>query len=187
MEHENRSVRRTKKALRDSLIELMKTRSILSIGVNEICAAADVGRSTFYTHYHDQYDLLQSIEDEARAFFRELDLFRKIGKLGKREITALVMEVLQYIESNSSSIQVLLSENGDLAFQRKMFHYFTLDIQRVMKDISKKEDVSAKAEYYSVFTANGILALVQYWIRNNMALPARELAAMIVELVGAIS
>jgi AcrR family transcriptional regulator len=44
----NRSVRKTKTALRKGLLELMKSRSILHISVTEICDIADVGRSTFY-------------------------------------------------------------------------------------------------------------------------------------------
>ena len=43
----SRNVRRTKLALRNSLIELMKNKSILRISVKEICDTADVGRSTF--------------------------------------------------------------------------------------------------------------------------------------------
>jgi len=183
---ESRKTRYTRRVIRESLIELMEKQPITRISIKEICALADVSRPTFYAHYDDQYDLLQSIEDETYAFFEEAVFVTKTKKLNKREMASLVVDVLRYIERNSNSIQVLLSENGDPAFQHKMFQRFTEYIQHAMKNFSEKEAVPAKAAYYSVFTANGILALVQYWLKNKMALPTQELAAVIVELVGAI-
>jgi AcrR family transcriptional regulator len=185
---ESRKTRYTRRVIRESLIELMEKKPITRISIKEICALADVSRPTFYTHYRDQYDLLQSIEDETYDFFEkgETVFATKPKKPNKREMTQLVMEMLQYIERNSNFIQVLLSENGDPAFQRKVFRHFTESVQHAMKTFSEKEAVPANAAYYSVFTANGILALVQYWLKNKMALPTHELAAMIVELVVAI-
>jgi hypothetical protein len=56
-------------ALRNSLIELMKKKSILRITAKEIYDAADIGRTTFYAHYRDPYDLLDQIESETIAHF----------------------------------------------------------------------------------------------------------------------
>jgi AcrR family transcriptional regulator len=185
---ESRKTRYTRQVIRDSLIELMETKPITRISIKEICDLADVSRPTFYTHYRDQYDLLQSIQDEAYDFFmkKETVLQNKPEKLNKREMTSVALEMLQFIERNSNSIQVLLSENGDPVFQRKVFRHFTESVQHAMKRFSEKEAVPENAAYYSVFTANGILALVQYWLKNKMALPTQELAAMITDLVAAI-
>jgi AcrR family transcriptional regulator len=51
----NRKIRYTRMVLRESLMELMKTKAISDISIKEICAAADISRSTFYAHYKDQY------------------------------------------------------------------------------------------------------------------------------------
>jgi len=60
----NRSVRRTQRDLRNSLIELMKKKPILRITAKEIYEAADIGRTTFYAHYKNQYDFLEEIETD---------------------------------------------------------------------------------------------------------------------------
>jgi AcrR family transcriptional regulator len=54
----------TKKALKDSLIKLMKTASIRNIPIKAMCTGAEVSRSTFYAYYDDQYDLLEDIQNE---------------------------------------------------------------------------------------------------------------------------
>jgi len=50
------------------------------------------------------------------AFFEKTVFISKTKKLNKREMTALVTEVLRYIEHNSNSIQALLSGKGHPRF-----------------------------------------------------------------------
>jgi AcrR family transcriptional regulator len=180
---ESRKTRYTRMVIRESLIELMKRRPITDITIKEICDLADVSRPTFYAHYHDQYDLLQSIEDETAAYFEsDFNNSQKIKKKGKREITLILENILQYIENNGNSIQVLLGENGDIGFQRKIFRQFIIYLQYTMKSHSEKNLDEEKNEYYSIYTVNGVIALVQHWLKNDMKIPKHELAKMIVEL-----
>ena len=60
----SRRVKMTQKLLKDSLIELMEQKNIRQISIKEICEQADVSRSTFYTYYGSQYDLLDAIRKE---------------------------------------------------------------------------------------------------------------------------
>lgn len=54
----DRRVRRTRRALKGSLLELLREKPYPSITVTEILERADVGRSTFYAHYGSKEDLL---------------------------------------------------------------------------------------------------------------------------------
>lgn len=54
----DRRVRRTRRLLHRSLIELMVERGYARITVQDVLDRADVGRSTFYSHYRDKDDLL---------------------------------------------------------------------------------------------------------------------------------
>jgi AcrR family transcriptional regulator len=181
---ESRKTRYTRMVIRDSLIELMKQRPITGITIKEICVLADVSRPTFYAHYRDQYDMLKSIEDETFAYFETAVFANNARKLKKREIALLIEDVLQYIENDSNSVKVLLSENGNISFQRKFFHRFITYLQHVMKRYSEKISDEGKIEYYSVFMVHGIIALVHHWLKSNMNIPKDELARILVELIG---
>ncbi|MEU7763799.1 helix-turn-helix domain-containing protein [Nocardia sp. NPDC049190] len=54
----DRRVRRTRNVLHRALIELVLERGYDRVTVRDILTRADVGRSTFYTHYRDKDDLL---------------------------------------------------------------------------------------------------------------------------------
>jgi AcrR family transcriptional regulator len=175
---ENRKIRYTKMAIRESLMELMKENSILSVSVKDICDLADISRSTFYDHYKDQYDLLKQIEDDTLAYFEDM-LIRYKDKLTKKDTCQMVEEMLTYIANNGTTIHVLLSENGDIAFQKKLLYHFIMHNQ-ITKYFSEKQNDETKP-YYSVFLVHGSIGLIQHWLKNNMAMPIPQLAKMIMK------
>lgn len=60
---EDRRVRKTKRAIQNVLCELTKKKKLNEITVKELCALADINKSTFYLHYRDIYDLANSIKN----------------------------------------------------------------------------------------------------------------------------
>jgi AcrR family transcriptional regulator len=54
----DRRVRRTKQRLKEALLELIAERGYEGLTVADVTERADVGRSTFYTHYGSLEDLL---------------------------------------------------------------------------------------------------------------------------------
>lgn len=178
---ESRKTRYTKAALRESLIELMQTRPILTISVKELCARAEISRSTFYAHYKDQYALLKQMEDETLTSVERM-LKTHAGPQGAAGTRAVLEAILTYIADNSHSIQVLLSENGDIDFQKRFFRRFT-DAQKMMRYFSEHTDNAEKTEYHLVFVVSGSIALLQHWLKNNMKIPIPEMAALLADLL----
>ncbi|MDR0376493.1 MAG: TetR/AcrR family transcriptional regulator [Spirochaetaceae bacterium] len=175
----------TQKALKDSLIECMKATPIRDIPIKAICAGAEVSRSTFYNYYNDQYDLLREIEEQT---FIETDKiiqpYIKIApKSRNRAVINLLHDILQYIADNSNSIQVLLSENGNSAFQKKYFRNGIEVVRKITEGISIKAQEERAARYGFVFVVAGMLALVQEWLKNGMDTPVPELARTITRLM----
>jgi AcrR family transcriptional regulator len=175
----------TRKVLRESLLALMKEKPILNITIREICEHAGLSRSTFYTYYDNQYDLLRQIENETfvesdRILQPHLSVLKKSNSL---KSTVILEDMLQFIADNSNSIQVLLSKNGDSAFQRKFFRRSIEQALQFAKATGIKQSGEKMAEYSSVFWAGGMIALVQEWLQNGMDTPASELAKMLTRLM----
>jgi AcrR family transcriptional regulator len=186
MEKTDIRVQFTRKVLRDSLVELMKGQSILHISIREICETAGVSRSTFYTYYKDQYELLEQIEEETLI---EVDkLIKKYNPSGAmpaaKELTALVENVLHYVAGNYNSIQVLLSENGESDFQRK-FAKFLTDCIRKYRNTGQTKTLPDEQtlSYCSVFMRDGCIAILQEWLKNSMDMSIRDMAKLLARLV----
>ena len=72
---DDRRVRKTKKALRQGLVQLLQEKKLKDITVRELTDAVDLHRGTFYVHYRDIYDLYDKMWQEANQAIR--DIFRQ--------------------------------------------------------------------------------------------------------------
>lgn len=63
----DRRPQRTRRALRDALLSLLVEKGWDDLSVQDICARADVGRSTFYLHFRSKEELLTGSLDDLRS------------------------------------------------------------------------------------------------------------------------
>jgi AcrR family transcriptional regulator len=177
---DNRGTRKTKNAIRNSLIELMGHKPITQITVTEICEKADIHRTTFYAYYDDHYDLLKQMEKEAMTNFdRLLDENKLAAHCTSREIAAMQEEALRYIADNNDSLQALLSKNGDIYFQERFIRRLTMHLHQIRKKGTGEVTDDKKNIYYSVFLVHGALAILQLWIKNKMDIPVSDIAKIL--------
>lgn len=57
-------IRITKLMIRQSLLSIMKKKSISRITVKELCQNANINRATFYSHYENINSLIEEIKNE---------------------------------------------------------------------------------------------------------------------------
>ena len=176
---QSRKTKYTQMVLRDSLIELMKEKSIAQITIKELCEKADINRSTFYAHYTDQYQLLKSIEDETLTWIKEMiDEFSV--KTDKEDVIKNLEKAFDYISQNKSHIQVLMSEQGSIDFQRNLL--IVIYEQGGISLVNNLGDDSQKSELYFVFLVNGSVGLIQHWLKTGMKETAREMSEIIFDM-----
>lgn len=175
----DRKTRYTRMVLQDSLIELMSKKPISKITIKELCENADINRTTFYAHYTDQYDLLRKIEDETLSWATEA-ITVLIGKTDKHETLKVLEGIFQYMVENSGHLQVLMSEQGDIDFQKQLF---TLIYQQcgINLSVDHNGDTATK-ELYFIFVVTGSVGLIQHWLKNGMNQSAKEMAEIIYNL-----
>ena len=83
MKKEDMRTKRTKKALKKAITNLLEKEGIDNISVTDICKEAEVNRVTFYTHYTDKYDLLKDqIRDILKYMDQENRLYYEENKTG---------------------------------------------------------------------------------------------------------
>ena len=58
---EDRRIKKTKRNLKRTLIDMLQDMPFERISVTELCTRADTSRITFYTHYSDKYALVDDI------------------------------------------------------------------------------------------------------------------------------
>ena len=166
----DRRARMTREILKQSLIELMKTKPIHEISIKKICETADINRSTFYHHYDSQFDLFNDILNDigydiievVRRHHREDDWMKKI-----------LCETFTYIESNRETVLVILSENSGFSVGERLTKY----VERFVN--TSLESSSEIAKYSVQFAVAGMTSVIWQWLNKEDRLPAEELANMV--------
>lgn len=175
----DRRVRYTKRVLKESFINLLEQKDISQITIKEICGHADINRATFYAHYSDQYDLMRKIEDE---LLDNADSY--LGEYARNaanpDMVKIVKKIFDYIKENAKICRLLLSDRGDLNFQKKiMMLVYDKNVVPLADDglFSKEE-----SEYTYSFIVTGCVGVIQKWLDSGMKQSAQFMSEFLVKL-----
>jgi AcrR family transcriptional regulator len=166
--------------LKESLIGLLKQKTIDKISVTELCEVADLNRSTFYAYFMDPFDLLHQIE---RDLLNDLNIY--IGDTtfiaDQTKTFQLIVRIFEYIAGNADLCLVLLGENGDIAFLQELLAYVQ---QLSAREWAGVASVDAElVDYLSLFGVNGCIGVVQKWLQTGMRRTPQEMAEIIMKLM----
>lgn len=182
MEHnKDKRVIRTKALLIRSLSALMKQKNIKDITVKELCEYADINRGTFYLHYKDIYDMLDSIEQELSEKF--LQIFQKYNSETNEDFPyPLFLEIFKLVDDNAELFRVLIGPNGDISFIMKIFKLYNIHcLQSEFNKLSPQ--FSMNQVYYSNFILYGCVGIIEQWLSRDTKESPEKMAELITKLV----
>jgi AcrR family transcriptional regulator len=164
-QRQDRRSQRTQQALMDALIALLTVKHYDEISINDIIDRANVGRSTFYTHYQAKDDLLKS------GFERVLDMLIHQISFGEADqdlqldTTPLFRHAQGHYELYRTLVWGsgfdLLTKDGHAALSAKFQESFTQLCQG-------KPEPSIPLEVLSYSMAGTLLILLKWWLDNKM-------------------
>jgi AcrR family transcriptional regulator len=143
MDKPDRRVRRTRESLHKALISLALEKHYDSITVQEVLDRADVGRSTFYTHFQSMEELLISGMQELRTTLSSaLENQRKSAK--RRENVIAFSRAMFDHAYGYRNVYFALLNTGAWPIVRQQ-------LQEVLEELIRRE---CKAEIAKLKTAN---------------------------------
>lgn len=186
---EDRRITRSKKALRDALIELMEERGFDGFTVNDLCERADLNRGTFYNHFHDKDDLLAKLEDDIMV---DLDCFQgKMQGLAVHELLKyraskkplpFLVELFNYLRNQGDFLHAVLGPGGDVGFGPRLRDSVCTNlIQSILHD-RYRTNPTPFVEYYVAYFAAAYLGVIMRWIETGMQESSEEMALIAIRL-----
>jgi len=170
---ENQRVRVTKRMLKEALVKLLEEKSLEKITVYELCATAEVNRTTFYKYYGSPYDLMEDIRMD---FLHELEI-----NLQEKENPYSLQNILTYIFTHQGASKVLLKTAPDDGFLEKIISLSLISAQ-LEEHVSADEAEHVKA-YTKEFIIFGSYSIVRKWLLSENPEPPEEIARIILQMV----
>ena len=174
-------VKRTKKLLRRGIAELAKNKSINKITVKELTDLVEINRGTFYLHYKDVYDLVDSIEDELCEEFDQTVLAVTPDDILHRPIDVLET-YFEYFRTHKDIISVLMGENGDAKFVYRFGELMNTKIVEIFKGVFPNMSME-KYDFAYNYGKMGCIGILHCWGTKYSHLSSREIAEKALSLI----
>lgn len=173
---ESRRVKMTKRIIKEAFIEVCGNKPASKVTVTDICTAADVNRSTFYSHYDDVIALRHEIEKEVLAQIPEPDNLPLIEAIP--QFLDKIEGIFDYIIANKELFEILLLNSEDDNFAKSIIETV---MQKYPKNLENSDDT--EFAYCYLFCYNGFIGILKKWIEDDFPVSSRRFAEIALTLI----
>lgn len=171
----DRRVKKTSKALREKLMEMLEKKDITEITVKELTDAADINRSTFYFYYEDIYDMVRQMQNEIFDVF-----YKDVIKSEKRvesveEYVGYVKKFFDFCKENELQCRFVL--NNDI--NNELMARIKNAVRENIPDSAQVFPATSPAHYLTTFAISGITGAIVEWIEDGMVADPQIMAEFV--------
>lgn len=155
-------IKYTKSVICESFLTLLKEHNVVDVSVTDICKLAEINRATFYRYYDNQYDLLESTENEM------FDILTSAVVNRSNNIDEAVYNVLKLLDEDKNKWLLLLGESSGSRLLPKIYKFFA--------SYYKRDSLSESSKLRYSFLLYGFSGIIEDWLKNNCEMPFEEMS-----------
>lgn len=177
---EDRRVLRTRQQCMEALISLIQEKGFDALTVQDIIDRANIGRSTFYSHFEGKEDLLLRGLDQLRFSLQEAQRQAHKGQ-GKAEERAFVFshELFAHAHEHRRVFSAMVGRHGGALVQQ---HFQRMLVDLVREDVKAVAPKDPKAlipqEAIVQYVAGGLWGMLAWWMDGRMRMSVEEVNAL---------
>lgn len=167
----DRRQRKTREAIFYAFSELLSKKSYNQISVQEIIDTANVGRTTFYSHFETKDFLLKEMCEELFKHITETAYGltdRKPSCLFGSDMETVFLHLLLHLQENDLHILELLSSQNNEIFLR----YFKSDLKELIVSLYAEKGVLDNEllpkDYLVNHISSSFVETVSWWLAQGM-------------------
>ena len=179
MKMPDRRVERTRQLLEAALLSLIKEKEFEAISVQEIIDRANVGRATFYAHYDNKEDLLESGFDGLLTTLRERQREARSheGTIEER-LFAFSHHLLTHADEHRDIFPAMVSNRGGAFIQHLLRNLLVKVIREDVREAAKGTARPVPEEAIVQFIAGGLFGLMMWWLGGKKRLSVIEVETL---------
>ena len=120
---EDRRITRSKRALRDALVELIEERGLTNFSASDLCVRADLNRGTLYNNFGDMEGLLAALEDDImddlenlQSCMQRLSLKDVLRYRVNKKPMPFLVGLFDYLREQGDFLHAIMGPKGDPSF-----------------------------------------------------------------------
>lgn len=178
MSTQDRRITKTRKAIYTAFLQLLNQKNFETITVQEIIDLADVGRSTFYSHYESKELLLDEL---CRYLFHHL--FEREENITTE---AYLAHIFSHFKKNQDHVSSLLLSKNDY-FLRQLQKELEHHVYPMVADDLQGAYPTIPSSYLKHFVVTNFIETLTWWLREGKIYSEREVVDFYLEILNASS
>lgn len=157
---------KTREAIREQFLAMLKKRPFQSITVAEIVSACRINRSTFYRNYEDKYALLAEIVDELMEEFDQVidGQLLSIGMNDPERMRQCMAPLVCFFRKHRDVLLILNTDDtSSIVFQKMTSSMNRKLLENIEGDYALKGQSKKIARYYIGIVSRNILETMRWW------------------------
>lgn len=182
MEEDRRSVK-TRQAIQDALFALMQEKQYNKITIQDIIDRANIGRSTFYSHFDTKDELLFHSIGHLLEVLNQY-IVNYIEMDGDKQRIIPVVELFEHIKENSRVMKGLMKANSSEVFFEKVQSYWNIKIEEYLKTkLQENKEPKVPLAILSNHISSTLISLLKWWLDNKMIYTPSQMDQYFQELI----
>jgi AcrR family transcriptional regulator len=182
---QDRRGRRTRRQLKEALFSLILEKGYDAVKIEDITERADLGRTTFYLHYHDKDELLLESID---TIVTELVARMPMPMIASNEeqdgafVEDAILITFRHAHENAQLYRVILRGEGASRVSGRLHRIIS---QIAAELLQKRAEIGllssspqVPVDVFANYFAGALLALITWWLESDQAYPPEEMASM---------
>lgn len=167
-------------AIRATFLEILAHKDFHKISVQEIIKQADINRSTFYAHFLDKDDLMETIQldllEETMGALPSLNIENfDVAEIFQHRADFLVQKLYEQKELAA----LLLSKHAEHSFENRMVE----QAKKAFFNTTDGHDLAIPPRYALNILTGTATNLIINWIRSGFQESTEEFSAILVRVV----
>ncbi|KRF18608.1 TetR/AcrR family transcriptional regulator [Paenibacillus sp. Soil787] len=175
---EDRRVQRTRNMLYEAFIDLIIEKGYEAITIQDIIDRANVGRSTFYSHFYDKEQLLLGSLDRLRQLLKQQSFLRSSPSDSSDYQFGFSLAMLQHVQSHRHLYRAVAGKQSGVLV---LYH-----IKRILTELAREEitallpssTTDIPQDVAIEFIVNTLWSILTWWMEHNMPHSAAEMDQM---------
>ena len=174
MSTQDRRITKTRKAIYAAFLQLLNQKNFETITVQEIIDLADVGRSTFYSHYESKELLLDEL---CRYLFHHL--FEREENIN---IEAYLTHIFLHFKKNQDHVTSLLFSKNDY-FLRQLQKELEHHVYPMVAEDLQVSYPNIPSSFLKHFVVTNFIETLTWWLKNGKSYKEDQVVRFYLEVM----
>ena len=170
----DRRVQRTYKILHEALVELIIEKGYDQVSVQDIIDRANIGKSTFYSHFQDKEDLFLRGFENLWSLFEEQFAEQAHETMEVWEISLIVF---QHAQDYISVYKALAGKAGGKLMSTTMHKYLSLLMQNSLK-LKWAGQKTVPLDLAGQHLASSLINSLTWWVEHDLVYSAEHMNSL---------